>query len=181
MRKHCEKSDCSGDETLKIIFILIIALLTGLTAFAQSEEINLQNGIGEVTLARDDGHGNPGAPATSFMMTDIPIYCFVQLNSTKAVTVKMNFIAASVTGVKPGKIVVSASYKTDGRQDGVTFTGAPDDVWAAGKYRIDILLDGRAAKSLEFDIQKSAKDSAKEKLIAPTKPKYKTKQRLRRS
>ena len=164
---------------MKFIFILSVCLLTCLHIFAQTEADNLPIGVEEITLARDDGRGKPGEAATGFITTDVPIHCLVQLSSTKAVTVKMNFVAVSVLGVKPGKTVVSVSYKTDGKQDGVTFNGSPDGVWTAGKYRIDILLDGAAAKSLEFDIQKSPKDVAKEKLIL-TKPKLKIKQRLRK-
>ena len=54
----------------------------------------------EIYLAKDNGEGKAGEAETSFLTTDIPIFCVVQLDSLKPATVKMNFIAVKVAGVK---------------------------------------------------------------------------------
>jgi hypothetical protein len=169
---------------LKFIIVLSLTLLFCLNVFAQSVESGTENSVTEITLARDDGHGKPGKDATSFTTTDIPIHCLVQLASTRAVTVKMNFVAVSVLGVKANKNVVTTSYKTDGNEDGVNFNGSPAGIWTAGRYRIDILLDDKLAKSLEFDIEKSPQEIELKNQFVPkqkTKPPPKIKQKPRKS
>ncbi len=164
---------------MKIIFTLLLGFLFCLNTFAQSEENEI--GVGEISLARDDGQGKPGEKATNFTSTEVPIYCLIELKSTKATTVKMNFVAARAQGLTANKTIVTVSYKTNGKQNGVTFTASPNEnVWAAGKYRVDILLDGKPAKSLEFEIRKSQAEIKTNKQTPP-KPKSKIKQKPRKS
>ncbi len=145
-------------ELMKHCFLVIVFLSLALAAAAQAgseprvSNDDPANGIEEVYLARDDGHGKAGEPVSSFVTTDIPIYCIVKLSSSKPVIVKMNFVAVTVSGVKPETRVVSVSYSTKDGQDRVNFAGRPAGKWNAGKYRVDIFIDGTLAKNLVFDI-----------------------------
>lgn len=123
--------------------------------------------VAELYLARDNGNGEAGDIAESFFTNDIPIYCVVQLDSMKPATVKMTFVAVKVQGVKPETKVITTSYKTNGKQSRVNFTGTPDKVWTAGFYRIDIFVDEKLAKNLEFEIKKTPQQVEKEKQPAP--------------
>jgi hypothetical protein len=80
----------------------------------------------------------------------------VLLESSEPAVVKMNFVAVSVAGVRPETKVVTASYTTKGGQNRVNFTGRPDGRWTPGKYRVDLFLDGKMVKDLEFNIISSA-------------------------
>jgi hypothetical protein len=146
----------SGVVGLKLVYSLLICLFVAAGAYAQSEQ-TVMPAVEELYLARDDGKGKAGEQVSEFRITDIPIHCVVLLDANSMVTVKMNFVAVSVTGVKPDTKVVTSSYVTKEGQNRVNFTGRPDDRWTPGKYRVDIFLDGKMAKSLEFDI-KSAVD-----------------------
>jgi hypothetical protein len=106
-------------------------------------------------LAKDDGNGKAGEQASSFVTTDVPIYCVVQLDSATPVTVKMNLVAVAVPGVKAGTRVVSTSYTTRDNQDRVNFSGRPAGQWVAGRYRVDIFVGNKPAVSREFAIQKA--------------------------
>jgi hypothetical protein len=77
--------------------------------------------IDSIYLAKDDGTGQAGDAASSFAPTDIPIYCVVMLDSPAPVTVRMNLVAAKVTGVKPDSKVLSVSYTTKDGQNRVNF------------------------------------------------------------
>lgn len=112
--------------------------------------------IEEVYLARDDGNGKAGKPVAEFVTTDIPIHCVILLDSLTKVTVKMNFVAVTVAGVKAETKVVTASYTTKDGQNRVYFTGRPDGRWTPGKYRVDLFVDGKAATNLAFEIKASA-------------------------
>lgn len=148
----------------------------------QSEQKSV--GVEQIYLAKDDGEGNAGDEATVFTTKDVPIYCVVQLTSTKPATVKMNFIAVKVQGVKSETKVVTVSFKTNGKQNRVSFTGSPDGDWVAGSYRVDIFLDGKLVGSRELEIQKPVGENPVVKAFQPktsvAKPKAATK-RMRKN
>lgn len=161
---------------LKIIAALTLLILSSLAAFSQTETVTPTPGVEEIYLAKDDGAGKAGDQATEFQTTDIPIYCVVLLDAAGKTTVKMNFVAVNVAGVKPETKVVTASYTTREGQNRVNFTGRPEAKWTPGRYRVDLFLDGKAARTLEFDIKGSASTPAiavKYFRSAPSKPKPK--------
>lgn len=147
-----------------------------LGAFAQEADgPPAKVGIVEIYLAKDDGTGKAGEHATSFVTTDVPIYCVVQLDSSMPVTVRMNLVAVAVPGVKADTRVVSTSYTTRDNQDRVNFTGRPAGQWVAGRYRVDIFVGDSPVVSREFAVQKAAqakpipKPSDKSRLAGPVK------------
>lgn len=150
---------------MKTKILLLVCLLLSVNLFAQ-DDVRVE----DLYLARDDGKGKVGETTQNFFTNDIPIYCIVQLDSLKPVTVKMVFVAVKVTGVKPETKVITTKYKTNGEQSQVSFTGKPDKIWIAGNYRIDIFIEEKQAKSIEFEIQKSPQPVEKEKTVSP-KPK----------
>ena len=133
--------------------LIALLLLSGIAAFAQTDQPAAVGGIEEVYLAKDDGNGKAGDQVTEFRTTDVPIYCVVLLESDKSTVVKMNFVAVNVTGVKPETKVVTASYTTKGGQNRVNFSGRPEGKWTPGKYRVDLFLDGKKARDVEFNIK----------------------------
>jgi hypothetical protein len=150
---------------VKIKILLLICLLFSVNILAQ-DEVRVE----ELYLARDDGKGKAGEIAQNFFINDIPIHCVVRLDSMKPVTVKMIFVAVKVNGVKPETKVITTKYKTNGEQSEVSFTGKPDKFWTAGNYRIDIFIEEKQAKSVEFEILKNPQQVEKEKSVSP-KPK----------
>lgn len=137
-----------------VLFIAIITVFS-FSAFAQSEPLPSPT-VEEVYLAKDDGTGKAGGPVTEFRSNDVPIYCVVILDTTSKVTVKMNFVAVAVAGVKPETKVVSASYTTKDGQNRVNFSGRPDAKWTPGTYRVDLYIDGKPAGNVEFVIKNAA-------------------------
>ena len=134
-----------------LIFIAYLAFFA-VPAFAQSD-VPAAPTVEEVYLARDDGEGKAGEQVSEFRTNDVPIYCVVLLDAVGKVTVKMNFVAVNVSGVKAETKVVTASYTTKDGQNRVNFTGRPEGKWTPGKYRVDLFIDGKAAKNLEFEIK----------------------------
>lgn len=140
---------------MRAVFILAISLLLCGAALAQTPAPTPAAGIEEVYLAKDDGEGRAGEQVTEFRTTDIPIYCVVLLESNEKAVVKMNFVAVAVAGVKPETKVVTASYTTKDGQNRVNFTGRPEGKWTPGTYRVDLFLDGKITKTVEFQIKSS--------------------------
>lgn len=138
---------------VRISSLIIFLLLFCSGAFAQAEKPMPAGGIEEVYLAKDDGNGKAGEQVSDFGTTDIPIHCVVLLESNASTVVKMNFVAMNVAGVKPETKVVTASYTTSQGQNRVNFTGTPEGKWTPGKYRVDLFLDGKKVKAVEFVIK----------------------------
>lgn len=136
----------------RYLLITAVLLLSVLTVSAQTDPVQPQSGEVEIFLAKDDGTGQAGEQVTSFKTSDAKIYCIVQLPSSTPATVKMQFVAVSVTGVKPETRVVTTSYTTKDGEDRVSFHGKPKTTWVAGKYRVEIFVDGKSVKELPFDI-----------------------------
>jgi hypothetical protein len=151
---------------VKVLYTALICLFAASLMFAQQEAPTL--GIEEVYLAKDDGLGNVGEQVDAFATTDVPIYCVVLLDSNGKAVVKMNFVAVRVNGVKPETKVVTASYTTQAGQNRVNFTGRPERYWAPGTYRVDLFIDGRPAKNLEFEIKGSGPASGPATKFAQT-------------
>lgn len=154
-------------KSLKVALLLIFIGVFGAAAYSQTTDKTV--GVQDVYLAKDDGKGQPGAAATVFQPSDIPIYCVVQLDSTVSATVKMNLIAENVPGVKNETKVVSTSYTTKSGENRVDFNGRPVGKWTAGRYRADIYVDGKLSKNLSFDIKEPATSSSGIKAFQPQK------------
>jgi len=148
---------------VKITLIILLSLLFSINLSAQIAD-NTESetvAVEQMYLAKGNGEGKAGEAAESFLTTDIPIYCVVDLTSTKPAIVKMNLVAVSVSGVKAESKVITVTYKTNGKQNRVNFTGKPEGVWAAGNYRIDIFIDGKLATGQSFEIKKSPSEIQK--------------------
>ena len=134
---------------------------------AQTAAPTPKNGITEIFLAKDDGSGKAGDEATSFVTTDVPIYCVVLLDSGEPTTVRMNLVAVAVPGVRPGTKVVSTTYATRESEDRVNFSGRPAGQWVAGRYRVDIFVGDAAVVSREFAVQKAVQAKPVTRPAAP--------------
>ena len=160
----------------KLALTLSFIFVASLGVFAQATDgVPVKPPNVEVYFAKDDGTGKAGEEATSFVTTDIPIYCVVQLDSSVPTTVKMNLVAVAVPGVKAETKVVSTTYTTKDNQDRVNFSGSPAGQWVAGRYRVDIFVGGAAVVSREFAVQKAeqakpaTKTTDKSRLAGPVK------------
>ena len=154
---------------MKFIFLISLCLLLGLSVAGQTDnDKKPADGIADISLARDDGKGKAGEITEKFSVTDVPIHFLIQLDSDRAVTVKMNLIAVKAAGLKPETKSVNVSFTTDGTQNQVNFDASPNGVWAAGNYRADIYINGKLARSHIFDIEKSPNEVEK-KTVLPTR------------
>lgn len=154
---------------MKIIFSFGVFLCLVMGAYAQEAILQpSEQGIEEIALFKDDGDGKAGDEAYEFKTSDLYIHCQVQLKEAKVTSVKMLMIAVEVKGFKSGSKVVTATYKTNGKQGIVNFTASHSNSWQPGKYRMDIMLDEKLAKSVEFTITQT-------EAPVETKPKSETK------
>ena len=151
---------------MKVLYTILICLFVSAGVYAQGDTPPTPS-VEELYLAKDDGKGKAGEQVSEFRTSDVPIYCVVLLDTQTKVTVKMNFVAVSVAGVKADTKVVTASYTTKDGQNRVNFSGRPDDKWTPGKYRVDIFLNGKIAKNVEFEIKGPGGNTTATKYFSP--------------
>lgn len=137
---------------MKLILLAAVLFASFAGVSAQTPD-NKPVGISELYMAKDDGNGSYGDAVESFAVTDLPIYCVVQLDSFKAAKVAMYFVAVDVKGVKPESRIITVNFATDGNQSLVYFRGKPKSGnWFPGNYRVDIYVDDKLAGSKAFPI-----------------------------
>jgi len=142
----------------KLVYVVVLAavvcLFSAVNAFSQSGKTTSVV-VDNLFLAKDDGTGKPGEPAESFYSTDVPIYVVVTTEPGKGASMTMRFVSVDVPGLKPESKILSTNFDLKEGSSSVWFNGHPfGSYWIAGKYRVDILVDGVVAKSQEFEVKK---------------------------
>lgn len=137
----------------KMFFLAVSCAFLSVAAFAQEEtpaEDNQEIGIADVYVARAGADGKAGEAANVFATGDVPLFCVITLKSAKAVAVRMHLIELANKSNQP---MIKINYQTNGDQTRVSFRFKPEKIWAPGKYRIDVLLDGKVSGSQTFEVQ----------------------------
>jgi hypothetical protein len=156
---------------LAVRFIAIVAVFLCLIGTGISQESDAQPipaELAEVFLAKKGVDGQAGERAANFLVTDIPIFCVVRLPSPGVATVRLDFIAAKVPGVKPESKVVSLRYVTKEAEDRVNFSSKPQGLWVPGTYRVDVFVGTRKVSNIEFEIRAVPGEVAKPSTIKPS-------------
>lgn len=148
---------------MKIFTAVFFCLFFALNIFSQTEnEIKSDVvSVEDVVFFKDDGTGNRGDETDGFSTTDKPLHCQILLNGEKVTMVKMEMVAVEVKGAKAGAKFVSINFKTNGKQNVVNFKFSPQITWNAGKYKINVFIDGKSSASKEFEILKPIANQAK--------------------
>lgn len=103
--------------------------------------------IKEATMARDyDGTD----PTTTFKRDDV-FYCVVILaNAPDDTTVKASWTAVKAVGAEPDTFIDETEL-TSG-SNSLHFQLSNTNPWPAGKYKVDLYLNGELDRTLEFDV-----------------------------
>ena len=153
-------------------FIAIVTVFLCLIGSGISQESDAPpaSELAEVFLAKKGVDGQAGERTANFLVTDIPIFCVVRLPSPGVASVRLDFIAANVAGVKPESKVVSLRYVTKDAEDRVNFSSKPQGLWVAGKYRVDIFVGPKKVSAIEFEIRPVPGEVAKPTVKKSTPP-----------
>ncbi len=111
---------------------------------------DLSVGLRDARLARDKGGDQP---TTVFSPTET-IWCLVEVgNPEESTLVVAKWYAVEVEGLDDGRLLDSTAMA--GENEAIKFSLAPDPETPirAGRYRVDLLLDGELDRSLEFEVK----------------------------
>ncbi len=104
--------------------------------------------IGDAWLSDSEDGGNR---VTTFAQ-DAVFYAFADLkNAPEDTTLKAVWIAVDVEGVDPNFVINETEF-TSGSNI-ITFNLSNNNLWPAGKYRVEIYLNGKLDKTLNFEVR----------------------------
>ncbi|MGH9929366.1 MAG: hypothetical protein ACREA9_09065 [Pyrinomonadaceae bacterium] len=120
-----------------------------------SSEPDLGSGqaIAEIHMAKDDGHGKPGAETDVFEPDDRTIHCVTTLKTAEAGTqMKFSWWIVDAGGSKDEKIK-DIDYTTGALENVIHgHLTLPKD-WPVGKYKVRIYVNGELDKTLFYSVR----------------------------
>ncbi|MCB9420080.1 MAG: hypothetical protein H6667_09760 [Ardenticatenaceae bacterium] len=134
-------------KTNKLYVLVFIGLLI-LPALACGGSFSTAN-IKSAILTTD----SEGTQETTVFASDQIFYCIVELaNAPEDTTLKASWTAVSAAGEEPN-LLIDETEMTAGNNNIFTFNLTNDQLWPAGKYKVDLYLNGELDRTLEFEVQ----------------------------
>ncbi len=93
-----------------------------------------------------------GTQETTVFAPDQTFYCIVNLaNAPEATKLKAVWTAVEVEGKQPN-LLIDQIETTAGNQNVFAFSLSNDQLWPAGKYKVDLYLNDKLDRTLEFEV-----------------------------
>ena len=109
--------------------------------------------IKDAVLAKGYDNGEAVDPTTVFAQDDLTIHLVVKVaNAPDDTTVKAVWQIAQIEGYDPG-VIDETSLTLDSGQDSLDFTLSNDQLWPVGKYKVDLYLNDKLDRTLEYEVQ----------------------------
>jgi len=136
------------------VLVVLVCLIAPLCAAAQSNGDEEGSPVARLTLAKEAKDGTIVEAPESFGISDVPIICYVDLESGDPVEVKAVMVAVKAVGVRPNSAYITVRFKTEPGVVNLNFKFEPKDKWPPGDYRIDVYVAGSKGGSRGFRISK---------------------------
>lgn len=110
--------------------------------------------ISKAEMATGIDGTNATGVTTTFKPTDNPFYTAVSLSNPKSTTkVKAVLTAVATADGTQNREVTETEVTTSNSENFVSFKFSLPNPWPTGKYKVDIMLDGKASQTLNFEVQ----------------------------
>jgi hypothetical protein len=109
--------------------------------------------VTSVRLAKDFTYGDVVNPTSSFYPSDRQFHLVVDLgNASDGTTVAGAWYAVDAGSHRNEKLD-SQTYTLKNGEDRVHFTLTNQENWPKGKYKVDVMLNGKLTRTLDFRVQ----------------------------
>ncbi len=93
-----------------------------------------------------------GSARVTTFAQDAVFYAFADLkNAPEDTTLKAVWIAADVEGVDANFVINETEFTSGSNL--ITFNLSNNNLWPVGKYRVEIYLNGKLDKTLDFEVR----------------------------
>ena len=129
-------------------------LLVFVLACSFSTDKNSNSGpISKITMAKDNGRGDPGDETNTFKGSDHKIHCLVTLRNPKEGTkVTFGWWIVDAEGTKNEKLK-ELDYTTDSAANVVHGHLSSTRDWPSGKYKVEASVNGNLEKTVAYTIE----------------------------
>lgn len=130
------------------VVVAVLALALAATACNVSINVSTAN-IRSATLSPNES----GSPATTvFKQDDYTVYCLAELaNAPESTVVKAVWTAVDVEGVDANTVIDEASVTSSDAD--LTFDLTNNQPWPVGKYKVDLYINDKFNRSLEYQVK----------------------------
>ena len=126
-----------------VIAVLVLALASVACNFSASTA-----NIRDAYMARD----NAGADRTTVFAAEDVFYCIVEVaNAPDDTTVKAIWYAVDVEGMDRNSVI--GQIETAAGQEVIPFILSNENLWPAGKYKVEIYLNNELDTTLRFKVK----------------------------
>jgi hypothetical protein len=132
-----------------ISFFIIVIILTSLACSFNFSTAK----IGDASLAKDADGNQP----TTIFTQDEPFYCVVELaNAPDDTRVKAVWTAVEADGVEPNLMLGTKELTTGDGTLNFSYTNDEGKLWPTGTYKVDLYLNDKLDRTLEFQVEPAA-------------------------
>ena len=109
--------------------------------------------ISKISMAKDNGKGDPGDETNTFSPSDHKIHCLVTLNEPKE-GIKVTFVwwIVDAGGTKDDKLK-ELDYTTESDVKVVHGNLSSTRDWPSGKYKVEAQINGKSEKTVSFTVE----------------------------
>ncbi len=133
-------------KSFKLVLILSVIALTTLACGFSLSTANFADAF----MAKDAG----GAERTTVYAQGDIFYAIVDLaNASSDTAVRAVWFATDVQGEQPNTQIDDATTTSGDARLTFNLTNAANTLWPIGKYRVDLYLNDKLEKTLEFEVQ----------------------------
>ncbi len=130
---------------VQLLAIIVMVLLASLACGASFSTAK----IADAKMTSD----SEGTQETTKFAQDQVFYCIVTLaNAPEDTKIKAVWTAVEVEGEQPNLLIDQAEM-TSGNQNVFTFNLTNNNLWPTGKYKVDLYLNDKLDRTLEFTVE----------------------------
>ena len=109
--------------------------------------------ISKISMAKDNGKGDPGDETNTFSPSDHKIHCLVTLKEPKE-GIKVTFVwwIVDAGGTKDDKLK-ELDYTTESDVKVVHGNLSSTRDWPSGKYKVEAQINGKSEKTVSFTVE----------------------------
>ena len=129
-------------QILVVIVMITLAVLACGGSFSTAK-------IASAKMAAD----NTGTQLTTVFAQDQTFYCIIELaNAPEDTKLKAVWTAVEAEGLQPN-LLLAQTEVTAGTQNVIPFHLSNNQLWPTGKYKIDLYLNDKLDRTLEFEVK----------------------------
>lgn len=132
--------------------VLIVAAVAALAVVAAACSGSFSVSTANIRSAKLSANESGSPETTVFRPDDFTVYCIVDLaNAPSDTVVKSVWTAVDVEGVDANTLIDEVSLTSGDAR--VTFNLTNNQPWPLGKYKVDLYLNGKFNRTLEYQVR----------------------------